>query len=366
MERTILLLFAVFCLGLYTTCLKNWEFDKKSSQNSDLERATIVLHQGASEDENFEKKPTQSKTNFSDTLCIPHGVLAKRISVIINPISGGKDKEDLAESILQRLEAKGHDVEILFSQAPYHATQLAREAVTGRHADIVAVVGGDGTINEVGQALIGSDAVLAIIPTGSGNGLARHLQIPLKTSEAIDLLETGVVQTIDTVQINDRPYLGVAGIGFDAEVGWSFAQAKQRGFFTYLITVLKMLPRYSACQYDLILDKEHFSKSAFLISFANSSQFGNGASISPQAKMDDGFLDVVIVKKFPFYAAFEMVYRLFHSSLHRSKYVEVIQCREIHIDTPHLKAHIDGEPVLFEEGMHVRLIPSSLKVLVPD
>ncbi len=288
----------------------------------------------------------------------------KRISVIVNPISGGSSKELIIEAIAEQLKTMGYDVEMLFTQGPRHATQLAREALH-RHPDLLAVVGGDGSVNEVGQALVGSEVALAIIPTGSGNGLARHLHIPLKIKEAVNLLHDGEIKTIDTVRVNERSYLGVAGIGFDAEVGWSFAQAQKRGFFTYLLTALKLLPGYSPCMYDLILDGKSISRSAFLISFANSSQFGNGASISPKAEISDGFLDVVIIKKFPFYAAFEMVYRLFHRTLHHSKYVEIIRCKQIDIDQPNLKAHIDGEPILFQEGMHVQIIPSSLKVIVP-
>lgn len=289
----------------------------------------------------------------------------KRVSVIVNPIAGKGEKETSIEQIGEHLRGMGFDVEMLVTQGPRHATTLAKEALE-RHADVIAVVGGDGSVNEVGEALIGTEVALAIIPMGSGNGLARHLQIPLHTSKAIDLLESGEVQCIDTVQINDRSYLGVAGVGFDAEVSWSFATAAKRGFFTYFLTVLKLLPGYKAIPYKLIVDGKPLSRRAFLISFANSSQFGNGASISPKAKISDGYLDLVIVKKFPFYSVVEMVYRLFNRTLDRSKYVEIIRCKKIDIVKPDLKAHIDGEPILFSEGVHIRVLPSSLKVIVPN
>lgn len=288
----------------------------------------------------------------------------KRISVIINPISGGSEKEKLAQEITEHLGSIGYDVETLFTQAPCHATQLAEEALR-RHVDILAVVGGDGTVNEVGQAMIGRSTALAIIPMGSGNGLARHLHIPLVMKDAIALIEKGHTKTIDTVRVNDRFVFSVAGIGFDAEVGWSFAQATQRGFFSYFIITLKILSNYRASMYELTLDGKKIERTAFLISFANSSEFGNGATISPEAQISDGLLDVVIMKKFPFYAVFEMVYRLFHRSLHHSKYVEIIRCKEIDIAASELKAHIDGEPVIFHDGMHVQVIPSSLKIIVP-
>lgn len=286
----------------------------------------------------------------------------EKVSVIINPISGGRDKKAIVEEIMRKVDKKRFEVEILYTKAPKHATWLAKEAVR-KGAKIVVVVGGDGSINEVGQALIGTGVALAIIPTGSGNGLARHLKIPSSTSEAIDLINQCCIKKIDTVQINDRYYLGVAGIGFDAEIGWKFATFGHRGFFSYLFLTLKNFPSYKSSSYNLIVDGKKMEKKAFLISFANSSQFGNGVLIAPKAKINDGNLDLIIVEDFPRYAAPKIAFQLFNGSFHHSKYAEIIRCKEIVIDQPDLKAQVDGEPQFFPKGMRIKIMPLSLNVI---
>jgi len=286
----------------------------------------------------------------------------KRVCVIVNPISGGIDKKALVERIQESLSQ--FEVEILYTQRAKHASELAKDAVE-RHADIVIAVGGDGSVNEVGQALIGSEAALGIIPTGSGNGLARHLRIPLEVDQAIEVIKNGHAQTIDTVKVNDRYYLGVAGIGFDAEIGWAFAKFGKRGFLPYVLLTLAEFPKYEPKIYELSIDGEEISREAFLISFANSSQFGGEAEIAPKAKIDDGYLDVVILKKFPLLSAPKLAYQLFHSKFNRSRYVETRRGKKITVKGENLKVHLDGEPVLFSNQMDLEVLPHSLIVLVP-
>lgn len=288
--------------------------------------------------------------------------LEKRVSVIVNPISGGIDKKALVERIQEKLSP--FEVEVLYTQRPKHASELAREALQ-RHADIVIAVGGDGSVNEVGQALIGREAVLGIIPTGSGNGLARHLKISMDLDRAIEVIKNGHVEKIDTVKINDRFYLGVAGIGFDAEIGWAFAEYGKRGFLSYVLLTLAQLPKYESKKYELSIDGEDLSKEAFLISFANSSQFGGDAEIAPNAEIDDGYLDIVILKEFPLISLPKLAYQLFHSNFDQSRYVETYRGKKITLKGENLRAHLDGEPVLFPDQMDLEVLPRSLKVLVP-
>lgn len=302
--------------------------------------------------------------HFKQYPSAPSTLQKKSITVIINPISGGTDKLKLIEEIQSALDPSLFLTKICYTKAPHHATEIALDAVNNK-IDIVAIVGGDGSVNEVGEALIGSQTALAIIPTGSGNGIARHLNIPTQVHEAIEVLKKGNLQIIDTVTINNRHYLGVAGIGFDAEVSWDFATFGHRGFISYLLLALKKFPNYRAQNYELIIDGKPLAKRAFLISFANTSQFGNGAYIAPHALVDDGFLEVVVVKKFPFYASFHMTHQLFHNSLMDSEYVETFHCRKVRLPKKNLKAHIDGEPILFEEGIDLMINPASLKVIVP-
>ncbi len=286
----------------------------------------------------------------------------KRVSVIVNPISGGIDKKALVERLQEKLSP--FEVEILYTERPKHASELARGALQ-RHADIVIAVGGDGSVNEVGQALIGSEAILGIIPTGSGNGLARHLKISMDVDQAIDVIKNGHVEKIDTVKINDRYYLGVAGIGFDAEIGWAFAEYGKRGFLSYVLLTLAELPKYESKKYELSIDGEDLSKEAFLISFANSSQFGGDAEIAPRAKIDDGYLDIVILKEFPLISLPKLAYQLFHSHFDRSRYVETYRGKKITLKGKNLRAHLDGEPVLFPDQMDLEVLPRSLNILVP-
>jgi len=288
----------------------------------------------------------------------------RKLHVIVNPIAGGKNKEPLAQQIAAHRLAQLYEVSLSYTEARYHATQLAQKALD-KGADIVAVAGGDGTVNEVAQALVGSSIPLALIPCGSGNGLARHLQIPLDVTAALELIEGGRVKSIDSMRLNDSACLGVAGMGFDAEVGWSFSEAGYRGFCAYFFATLKKLPFYRPVEYQLQIDGISYTRTAFLICIANSCQFGSDAYISPQAQIDDGLLDVVILKKFsPFYLPF-IAYRLFHGSLHCCKYVEIIRCKEITLLQPNLKVHMDGEPVFFSQGFQGRVLPSSLKVIAP-
>jgi YegS/Rv2252/BmrU family lipid kinase len=293
----------------------------------------------------------------------------KKVSVIVNPISGGMQKEAVIERLYEALNPTQFDIEVLYTEAPKHGGELAREAL-GRKAEIIVAVGGDGSVNEIGQALVGTKASLAIIPTGSGNGLARHLGIPMDPALAIDVIKEGHVQTIDTVRVtdqsgNDQTYLGVAGVGFDAEIGWKFSETKRRGFFSYLFLVLKELPRYRPTTYDLWVDGKKITREAFLVAFANSSQFGNGATIAPGAIIDDGFLDLVIVHKFPFPTAARLAYQLFHGTLFNSQYVETIRCKKVDIYQHYIKAHLDGEPGFFLDTVHVEIVPASLNILVP-
>lgn len=300
---------------------------------------------------------------LTTSISAEEGHLLKKIRVIVNPIAGGKNKEKIVEKIKQGLDPKKFSVEILYTKGPFHAKELAEEAINNG-VEIVAAVGGDGTINEIAQALVGSKAALAIIPVGSGNGLARHLRLPLNVSRAVEIINKGRAEWIDAVSINEKYYLGVAGIGFDAEIGWKFAQLRSRGVFSYIVAVIKSFPSYHSSHFELTVDGQKIAREAFLISFANSSQFGNGVIIAPTARINDGLVDVVILNKFPVAATAKIAYQLFHPKLARSKYVEIIQCKEVDIDQPNLHAHIDGEPVFFEKGLHLKILPSSVRVIV--
>ena len=229
----------------------------------------------------------------------------------------------------------------------------------------VVAVGGDGTINTVAQTLINTPLNLGIIPAGSGNGLARHLGIPLDTKKAIQVLLTGKTITIDTCKVNDQAFLSTCGVGFDAEVSSHFSHASKRGFWSYARIAFSSYWKYKAADYKLIINEQIRYKKALLIAFANSNQFGNNAIIAPNADIQDGILDVIIVKPFPFYTILAIGIKLFNKTIHRSKYIEIIPVESVTLirENPGLIQY-DGEPKFMDKKLNIRVVPDSLRVMV--
>jgi diacylglycerol kinase (ATP) len=288
----------------------------------------------------------------------------KKICFIINPISGTGKQKKIETLIAKHLDHSFFDYQIAYTKEPKHATILSREAVANL-CDIIAIVGGDGSINEAAQGMIGSSAALAIIPTGSGNGLAGHFHIPLNPKKAIGVINKLHTQWIDTVKINEQSYLCVAGVGFDAAVSSAFAHLGKRGFSSYVRVFLNELPHYKPKEYELLIDGVSYKRRAFLICFANGNQYGNNAYIAPQAKIDDGYLDVTILKQFPKHATPKLLHELFHKKIDHSEYIETIRCQNVIIKKPSCHIHLDGEPMELEGDIFIRILPSSLKILTP-
>jgi diacylglycerol kinase (ATP) len=288
----------------------------------------------------------------------------KKVCFIVNPISGGKKEKKIKSLVKKHLDLSKFDYKIFKTQRPKHATVLAAKAEE-KGFDLVVAVGGDGTVNEVAQGLIGSPLPLGIIPMGSGNGISGHFNIPADPKEALHIINSMHTQWIDTIRINQESYIGVAGIGFDAEVSQAFSELRSRGFAAYIKVVLSELPNYQAKEYELVIDGKLITEKAFLICFANSQQYGNHAFIAPHAKIDDGFLDVIIMKEFPKHAAPKLVHDLFNRQIETSKYTTVLRCQEVIIHKPLHFFHLDGEPMQFDEDVYIRVLPSSLKILTP-
>lgn len=290
--------------------------------------------------------------------------MKKKIYFIVNPISGiGRQKiiEKLIDESLNRLV---FDYEIAYTKAAKHATELARNAAA-KGFDIVVAVGGDGSVNEVARGLIGTQTAMAVIPTGSGNGMARHLNISLNLKKAIAIINAAKETTVDTMLFNDQPFVNVAGVGFDAHIVWEFAKFGKRGFSSYIKLVLREFPRYKAGNYELTVDGKTLPKTAFLISFANGSQWGNNAYIAPAATMDDGYMDIAILKEFSLLSTIAIGYRLFRKTLPDSSYLEIIRCKEAFLKQSNTVAHIDGEPLEIGNEISIIVKPLSLKVIVP-
>jgi len=288
----------------------------------------------------------------------------KKILFLINPVSGVGKQRTVEKYIDAELDKSLLSVDISYTQYKAHARELAYKAV-GNY-DAVVAVGGDGTVNEVASRLIGSDTALAIIPTGSGNGLARYLNIPLRIKKAVQALNNFQVKEIDTLNVNQYCCVNVAGIGFDAHISHQFEGKKMRGPLGYLQLITTEYATYKADTYHLEIDGKRYKRKAFLISFANSSQYGNNIHIAPDAKIDDGLIDVSIIHDFPKIATPVMILSLLDKSINKTDKDEVVKAKHIKIEHPHnIKAHIDGEPVDLGKKAEILIKPLSLKVIIP-
>lgn len=288
------------------------------------------------------------------------------ILFIINPISGGKNKQRIPALIDAELDRNLFNPNFSFTEYVGHAGEIADEAAQ-KNFDVIVAVGGDGTINEVASKVLEHGKILGIIPLGSGNGLARFLNIPMNTRKAVHLINQFHVDTIDTGRLNNQFFFNMAGMGFDAHVSSVFAGNKSRGFSTYLQLGLREMINYQPETYSLYIDGLLYTRTAYVVSIANSSQYGNNAHVSPRASVKDGLLDVCIIKQFPLYKIPVLAYHMLNASADRSGMVEIIKGRKISVvrqaDAP---IHLDGEPVLMSAELNIEVQPLSLQVIVPE
>ncbi|NOT27288.1 MAG: diacylglycerol kinase family lipid kinase [Acidobacteria bacterium] len=293
------------------------------------------------------------------------------VTVIINPISGTNGRpgmaratSDLAASLVA---ARGLDAQVLLSERVGHARELARAAIANGSTRVLAW-GGDGTVNEVASALVFSPARLGIIPSGSGNGLARELRIPLDPARAFAVALEGRECIIDGGEFDGRWFFNVAGVGIDAEVAHRFAAVghQRRGLRRYLEIAAREFFSYRSRSYVITTDGEIHRVSALIVAIANSRQYGNGALIAPSAALDDGQLDVVIVGARSALAVLLQVPRLFTGRISRAPGVTTVKATEITItsDQP-MPYHLDGEPFPGSRAITARARPGALRVAVP-
>ncbi len=289
----------------------------------------------------------------------------RKIAFIINPISGKGHKDAIPQMIRKHIDNTLYRTDIYTTQYAGHATELAARCVDD-HYDVVVAVGGDGTVNEVARAVATSDTALAILPCGSGNGLARHLMLPMHLGSALDIINTCEVHALDYGTINQYPFFCTCGMGFDAHISQKFAEAGKRGRLTYLENVLREGVRYQPESYHIIIDGEDIgSYDAFLITIANASQFGNDAYIAPHASMTDGLLDVVIMKPFDIIQAPEVGIALMNKTLDMTDRTVTLLGKDVLIrrDTSGV-IHYDGEPTDAPADLHIRIHQKMLRVVV--
>lgn len=290
----------------------------------------------------------------------------KDITFIVNPKSGTQNKDRILGWITERLDKSLYVPEIIFTEYAGQATEIAATKAQKKVHAVVAI-GGDGTINEIARSLVNTETALGIIPCGSGNGLARHLQIPIEPRRSIDIINEGKIDIIDYGLINDIPFFCTCGVGFDAFVSLKFSQAGKRGPLTYLEKTLIESLNYRPETYELEMDGNAARYKAFLIACGNASQYGNNAYITPQATLDDGLLDVTILEPFTLLDVPALAFQLFNKTINQNSCIKTFRCKSlrIHRSTPGV-AQYDGEPVIMGTTLDVRIHQKALRVIVPQ
>lgn len=293
----------------------------------------------------------------------------QRIAVILNPISGSKRRSNTKRTLLNTLrhgaQRKLFSITTLRTRRAKHASQLAAQAAHDGN-DLIICCGGDGTVNETTAALIGSSVPLAIIPAGSGNGLARHLGIPLSVRGALNAALHGNTIRMDCGSINEQHFCTTAGIGLDAEVGWLFARLEGRGLAAYVQATTQLYFKYEPREYTITTNGVQTKEKALMITFANASQFGNNASIAPKASVTDGQLDLIIVRPFPKAEIGLLAAMLFSKTLDKSPHIKTLRFESLHIETDRpVRGHADGEPISLPAAFDVLVRPAALAVRTP-
>ncbi len=290
----------------------------------------------------------------------------EKILFLINPISGPRHKEHLPEIINELTDSAIFDIEIVITKYKGEATEIVRQKLIENYRYFVAV-GGDGTVNEIAKALVNTQAIMGIIPVGSGNGLARHLEIPLQLRKAIQLINNQKYQAIDYGLINNMPFFCTCGVGFDALIGEKFALCKGRGLSNYVRTTILEYFNYKPEMYQITIDnKRKINRPAFLITIANGSQYGNNAYIAPHADISDGKLDMCILSPFKLYEAPGIGIRLFAKNIDKSSLMHSERASNIVLErASEGVVHFDGEPHRMGKRLEISLINKGLNVIVP-
>ncbi len=291
----------------------------------------------------------------------------KNIAFIINPVSGSKEtqkeKRKLPKVIMQVLDESQWLPNITFTEYAGHATELARQYAR-MGFDAVVAVGGDGTVNEVACGLRDSKTALGIIPMGSGNGFARHLNIPVRPQKALEVINHSEPISVDYGLANGKLFVSTCGTGFDALVADNFAGSNKRGFMTYLQNVLKEAFAYQPQTYHLIGDGIDVTHRAFLITFANANQWGYEALIAPKASIQDGKMDIMLMSSHAILGSASLALRLFAGSIDDSHFMDTIRAQEVTLEREVAGPfHIDGDPVEMDKDIHIKIVADGLRVL---
>jgi YegS/Rv2252/BmrU family lipid kinase len=290
-------------------------------------------------------------------------IVKQKIHFIINPISGGKSKTHIPDLIFKILDKNIYDIQIFFTQGQESNHHLA--AASALEADIVIAIGGDGTVNNVAQYLVNTNKIFGVIPMGSGNGLARELNISTNPVKALQLINSPKIKTIDTCKANNQFFINLAGVGFDAHIANLFEKADSRGFKTYTKITLKEFIKYKNKHYHLHYNGEQTTVNAFMICVCNGTQFGNNAFAAPKAIYNDGLFDVVVFNAFKIWQVPQIAYKLFTGDVSDLPFVQTFKTDQIFIARQEKEvANIDGEAMVLDSNINFKIFKQSLKVIV--
>ena len=289
----------------------------------------------------------------------------KHLVFIINPHSGVDRQKAIQQAIETNLDIAQFSWEMQHTQHAGHGTELAKIAAE-KNAFAVVAVGGDGSVNDVAKGLVGSITALAIIPKGSGNGMARSLNIPLDVAQAIKVINGCNSIMMDMGYVNEHSFISNAGVGFDTLVSQQFASSKKRGLMVYAWLTIKNLLNYKELDWQLTVDGVTTTERAFIINVANGKQFGYNFQIAPDASWTDGLFDVIIIRKFPKLLGFTLAWRALRGTIHHSPYVRVIRGKKVTISHPNLQYfQTDGDARTAINPLEFHIKEAVLKVVVP-
>lgn len=290
----------------------------------------------------------------------------RKILFIINPKSGTDEKKHFSSQASHILDKKLFSYEIAYTEYRGHATALAADA-SQKGTEIIIAIGGDGSVNEVAQGMIGTESILAIVPRGSGNGLARSLKIPLNTARSLERINRFRTRMIDAGYANNHLFLSNAGVGFDTLIARLFKNRTQRGLINYTKLVMQAVSRYPSKHYHLIADGKKMDERAFFVAAANSDQFGYNFKIAPNALLDDGLLDVCIMKPLRPWNLPQVSFKSLTGRLEGSRYTVHIRCRNLIItrEEPLEWLQVDGDAFEVKDNrVDIYIRPHCLNVIV--
>lgn len=289
----------------------------------------------------------------------------KRIMLIVNPISGTGNKKDVPEVVERTLAAEGYSTDVRFTGGRGDATMFASEASDKGYYGVLTC-GGDGTVNETARALCGSQTALGILPAGSGNGLARHLGIPMDVELAMEIVCQRNVVPSDYGSVNGVPFFCTFGMGFDAAVSHRFARQNHRGLLSYVRSALSEYVQFRPTTYTISANGKLLTEKAFLVAVCNASQWGNNAYIAPEASLTDGLLDITVVHSGSPIDAAVMGMDIFTGFISKNTMVHCFRAPAAVIYRSEKgEAHVDGEPMMLDEILDVKCHRGALRLFTP-